>query len=318
MILSLISHRSKGSRGSGLRRLLAPLTWSLLAVSLWGCVSEAAPGGETQRPRLRVVATTTLVADWVREVGGERVQVQSLIPPGADSHTFQPAPAAAAALQKADLLFAVGLGLEGWLSKLIASAGAEGKVAWVSQGIPPRTGPERVDPHFWFDLRHTQRAVVTIQEALGARDPEGAELYRRRSQAYQERLVALDSWVRQEVATLPPERRKLVTAHGALGYFGEAYGIRIVGAVIAGPSTEREPTAREMVDLVERIRAEGVPAVFVEEGLSPKLAEQIAREAGVRLVNALYVESLGPPGSDAQSYEAMIRHNVRTIVAALR
>ncbi|MCS7177841.1 MAG: metal ABC transporter substrate-binding protein [Anaerolineae bacterium] len=310
-------------------------------VLLAGCARPQAPsgGGEGATPalspaalgageKLRVVATTTIVGDVVAQVGGDAIQLSVLLPLGADTHTYEPRPSDLAALSGAHVLFINGLGLEAFLERALSSVG-DIPVVSVSEGIRPRAleaheheeGHEgehehEVDPHVWTDVRNVMVWVENIQQALSALDPGNASLYAANAAAYRRELEALDAWILEQVAQVPLQNRKLVTNHPTFGYFADRYGFEQV-ATVYPVSPASEPSAREIAELEETIRQFGIPAVFAETTVNPKLAEQVARDTGVRLVT-LYTHSLGGPGSGAESYIAMMRYNVAAIVDALK
>ncbi len=281
--------------------------------------------------RLRVVATTTIVGDVVARVGGDAIQLTVLLPIGADPHTYEPRPADLTAVAQAHVLFVNGLGLEEFLESTLRNVGNVPVVS-VSEGIPPRAleahehegheegeeqhEGEEVDPHVWMDVRNVMVWVENIQKTLSALDPGNASLYAANAAAYRAELEELDAWILQQVAQIPPQNRKLVTNHPSFGYFADRYGLEQVAAVYP-ISPGSEPSAREIAELEETIRQFGVPAVFAETTVNPKLAEQVARDTGIRLVT-LYTGSLGGPGSGAESYVAMMRYNVAAIVDALK
>ncbi len=283
----------------------------------------------------------------VREIGGPRVAVHALVGPGADAHLFQPRPSDAATLRGTALLVRNGLGFEPWLDRLLRATGYRGPaVVTTTEGIRPRSldggarrehdhggapaaGARRPaagpaprgaggvpDPHAWQDLRLGQHYVAAIAAGLAGADPAGAEAYRRSAAAYSARLAALDGWVRRQIATVPPERRKVITSHDAFGYFGDAYGVRFLAP--QGVSTEAEPSAAQVAALIRQIRAEGITAVFVETIGNPAMLRRLAQEAGVRLRGRLYADTLSPPDGPAPSYEAMFRHNLGLLVPAMR
>jgi zinc/manganese transport system substrate-binding protein len=278
----------------------------------------------------------------VRQVGGgRRVALRVIAGPEVDAHAFQPRPSDAEALRGAAVLVRNGLGFDPWFDRLArAAAGATRPVmVTATEGITPRgmeghhhhdhgggterrtqhsVGPRRVaDPHAWQDLRLAQTYVRNIVTGLAAAESAGAEDYRRAGEAYAQRLAALDAWVRQQVATVPPPRRRVITSHDAFGYFGAAYGIEFQAP--QGVSTSAEASAAEVARLIRQIRAEGITAVFVESATSPATLERLAREAGVRVRGGrLYADALSGPDGPAPSFEAMVRHNVGLLVPAMR
>jgi ABC-type Zn uptake system ZnuABC Zn-binding protein ZnuA len=270
-----------------------------------------------------VVTSNTVLADLVAQVGGEMVQVRSLAPRGADPHTFQPTPDAMTRLAQARLVFFNGAGLEEWWTKTIKGAKRPGvPVIELSKGLATLTLPgeghghaAEPDPHAWLDPILAKTYVDRIREALAGVDPPHAAAYAARATAYQGELDALDAWIRDEVAQVPAARRKLVTFHDAFQYFAKRYGLAARGYIV--PSPGKEPSAKAMAALVQRIKREQIPAVFAEADFNAKLLEVLGRDAGVRVVTNLYDGSLsdGPP---ADSYLNLMRHNVRTIVGALK
>jgi ABC-type Zn uptake system ZnuABC Zn-binding protein ZnuA len=279
-----------------------------------GCARAAGPGGEGAAG-LRVVATTTQVADLVANVGGDRVQVTSLLKPNLDPHDFEPSPADVEAIARADVLVENGAGLERWLHDTIASSGFHGPVVDTSQGVRLRMVGARPDPHIWQNPRNAKVMAANIERGLAAADPTDAATFQANTAAYTRQLQALDAEVQRQLDSLA--NKQLVTNHDAFGYYIDRYGLQLVGSVIPSFDTTAELSGRDIRDLVARIKATKVKAVFSETSLPPRTAATIAREAGVKVVEgqgALYGDSLGPPGSDGDTYLKMIRHNTRTIV----
>lgn len=271
---------------------------------------------------LAAVATTGIVADLVAQVGGPRVAVRSLLPANADPHDFEPAPEDLVEVEEADAIFRHGLELDGWAEGLIENAAVEVPVVVATDGVETLASDEEVfdegDPHVWFDPLRVATMVGTIAAGLAEIDPDGAATYEARRAAYAAELDALDAAIREAVGTIPPERRKLVTNHDALAYFADRYGLSVVGTVIPGLETTAEPSAREVAELVETIQREGVPAIFAENTAGPGLARELADEAGVAIVDDLYTDSLGEPGSGAETYLGLMRTDTDLIVGALR
>ncbi|MBM3872950.1 MAG: ABC transporter substrate-binding protein [Verrucomicrobia bacterium] len=277
---------------------------------------------------LRVVATTPLVADLVREVGGPRVSVRSLMGPGVDPHSYQPTPSDLRALQEADVVAFHGLLLEGRMEGVLQRLRTRReRVFAITADLAPAQlrqvgeGASTVDPHVWFDVRLWRDCVEPVVRALSQADPAGTGVYRARADDLRQRLSGLDAWVREALAVLPPERRVLVTSHDAFGYFGRAYHFEVVG--LQGISTVGEAALSAMAELTQFLTRRRVPAIFVESSVSPKAIQRVAADAGIRVGGQLYSDSLGPPGQTAEgldpsTYEGMVRHNVRTLVAALR
>jgi ABC-type metal ion transport system, periplasmic component/surface adhesin len=320
-------------------RMLLSMMVLLAACAPSGRAPSAASGA---RP-LAVVATTSIVGDVVRQIGGEGVQVTVLLPVGADPHTFEPSPQDVARVAEADVVFAVGAGLEVFLEPLLKNAGGKALHVELAEGIPLRPfeaiavhreegeesehGHEHEDhghkhegpwdPHVWLDPLNVITWTHTIEATLSRLDPERADRYRRNAEAYRAQLRELDAWIREQVAQIPPENRKLVTEHQVFGYFAHRYGFEQVGTIVPGVTTIVQPSPQELAALEEAIRALGVKAIFVSSTVDPALARRVAEDTGTRLVQ-LYVDSLGEPGSEADSYIGMMRVNVRRIVEALR
>lgn len=284
------------------------------------------PAGE---PRvdgpLAVVTSTSILADLVSQVGGPRVEARSLLPTNADPHDFAPAPADLVAVEEADLVVRHGLLLDEWSVGLVENAGNGAPVVVATEGIetlaPEGEEAEEFvegDPHVWFDPTRTATMVATIAAALTEIDPEGAATYAERAAAYTAQLLELDAGIRAAIATIPVERRKLVTNHDNLAYYADRYGLEVVGTVIPSLATTAEPSAQEVAALLETLAAEGVPAIFAENTTSPGLAAELASEAGVAIVDDLYTDSLGEPGSGADTYLGLMRTDTIVIVEALR
>jgi manganese/zinc/iron transport system substrate-binding protein len=300
---------------------------ALLSIVVAGCrdrgLETPAPAAADRRPR--VLATTTVVADLVRQVGGDRVVVECLMAPGIDPHSYKPTPRDADRLAGADLVVASGLHLEGKLAALLERLERSRPVVAVADELPAdrliAVGGGMHDPHAWFDPRLWSLCAPAAAEALARVDPPVAEEYRARARAYAARLVALDERVRARVAEIPAARRVLVTAHDAFRYFGRAYGIEVVG--VQGTSTESEAGLGDINQLVELVVSRGIPAVFVETSVSDRNVAALREGAAARghdvvLGGRLYSDSLGGPGSGAETLEDVLTANVETIVAGLQ
>ena len=290
------------------------------AVLAAGCTTNRPAGSaeQTSGQALRVVATTTQVADLAANVGGDRVRVTSLFKPNVDAHDYEPSPADIDTIARADLVIENGAGLESWLHDTVTSSGYDGPVVDTSQGVRLRQVGGVTDPHIWQNPRNAMVMAANIERALAAADPADAEAYRANLAAYTKQLQALDAEVQRQIDSLA--NKKLVTNHDAFGYYVDRYGLQFVGSVIPSFDSSAELSGRDIRDLVAKIKATKVKAVFSETSLPPRAAETIGREAGVKVVEgegALYGDSLGPPGSDGDTYLKMIRHNTRTIVSNL-
>ena len=274
----------------------------------------------TQTPALpRLLAVESFLADIAQNVAGDRLTVEALIPLGVDPHAFQPTPRDAAKVADCSVLIVNGAGIEAFLDPLLVNAGGQRRVITASAGLTPRPDAQgehpQGDPHFWLDPNNVVKYVENIRNGLTQADPEGASVYAANAAAYIEQLKALDLWIAQQAATVQPERRLLVTNHESLGYFADRYGFTVVGAVIPSVSTDASPTAQQMAALIEQIKATGAPAIFLETGANPQLAQQIAAETGVKVVADLYTHSLSAPDGPAPTYIDMMKYNVSRIVA---
>jgi zinc/manganese transport system substrate-binding protein len=331
---------------------------------------------------LRVVATFSILADWVEEVGGDRIEVVTIVPAGGDAHTFDPNPDQVSQIADADLIFEIGAGFETWLDDMYAASGSEARRVVVTDGLdligateeghdhegeeaheheeehasesageaspaaeeehehehqhtgegsPAAEGEHEhegegeddhehgeVDPHVWHDVSNAIAIVEVIRAELGMADSANALTFDANAEAYTAELTELDAFIREEVARLPEERRKLVTSHDTFAYFARAYGFEVVGTALALTTESGDPPAGEIAVLVEQIESAGVPAIFAENVSNPDLMQAIADEAGVTLAPPLYTDALGEPGSEGGTYVAMMRYNTTTIVTALR
>jgi zinc/manganese transport system substrate-binding protein len=272
-----------------------------------------------------VVASFSILGDVVQQVGGDRIRLQVLVGPGSDAHVYQPTPAQARTVAAARVLVSNGLGFEGWLDRFLRAAGFEGRHVVVTDGLPPlRSGGGHAhaghrhdaDPHAWQDAAKVVHYAERVADGLCAADAAGCADYRARAEAYAQRLRALDREIRDGWAQVPPAQRKVITSHDAFGHYASAYGVRFLSP--QGVSTNAEASARGVATLVRQIKAEGARALFVENIADPRLIEQIARETGVRPAGALYSDSLSDADGPAASYEALMRHNTQSMLAAVR
>jgi ABC-type Zn uptake system ZnuABC Zn-binding protein ZnuA len=248
-------------------------------------------------------------------VAGDRLQVQSLLPTGVDPHEFQPAPQDAIKVAQSRVLIVNGGNYETWLEKTLQQAGTSPTMITASQGIPAMAGG---DPHMWMDPSNVIRYVQNIRDGLSQVDPAGKDVYAANAAAYTARLKELDASIRAQVAQVPPERRLLVTNHDDMGWFAQAYGFKLVGAVIPSITDEASPSAQQMGALIDTIRQTHAPAIFVDVGANTNLAEQVASGTGAKVVTGLYIESLSEPGGPAATYIEMMRYDAGLIVDALK
>jgi ABC-type Zn uptake system ZnuABC Zn-binding protein ZnuA len=296
-----------------LRLLLAGGLAALLGLA------ACAPGQPEGDGALRVVATTTMITDLVRHVGGTRVSVQGLLAPGGDPHLYRPVPADAEAVARARMVFYNGLHLEPWLADLARQAGPARPLVAVAEALPHRPSqadPKVPDPHVWFDVARWRRTIGAVVGALTRLDPAGKDTYEANGRLYDAQLAALDAWVRDRLTAVPAGRRRLVTSHDAFAYFGEAYGFEVVP--LQGVSTEAEASTQDLARVVGVVRGAGVPMVFVESSVNPRLVEQVARETGARVGGPLHSDSTGLLEGSAGSYVGMVRDNVTRLVEGLR
>ncbi|HYV16648.1 MAG TPA: metal ABC transporter substrate-binding protein [Conexibacter sp.] len=265
----------------------------------------------------KVVATTTVLGDLVRNVAGRAADVHQLLQPNSDPHDYEPRPADVVATAGAKVVFASGDGLDGWIDEVARESGGHPRVLDVGARVPvKRAGGADgdVDPHWWQDPRNAEAAVATIRDALVRANPSARATYARNAAAYLRRLRMLDAGVRTCMRAVPARERKLVTDHDAFGYFAARYRIALVGAVIPSLTTQAQPSAGDLAALVRTIRREHVSIVFSEHSVNAKLAQAIAHETGARSDDSLYGDALGPAGSDGATYVAMVRHNAEAMV----
>jgi zinc/manganese transport system substrate-binding protein len=265
--------------------------------------------------RLNVVASFSIPGDFVRNVGGDRISVTTLVGPEGDVHVYTPSPADARKIADAKLLVINGLGLEGWLPRLLQASGSKAPIITVTKGIAPLKIGVDADPHAWQSVANARVYVANIRDALASVDPADAEVFRSQAQTYLGKLDALDREVREAVAKIPPSRRKVISTHDAFGYFASAYGIEFIAPV--GVSTESEASARDIAKIITQIKTQRIPAVFLENISDPRLIRRIAAETGARVGGTLYSDSLTGEKGDAPTYIDMVRHNIRALTSAL-
>jgi zinc/manganese transport system substrate-binding protein len=265
--------------------------------------------------RLNVVASFSILGDFVRNVGGNSVSVTTLVGPDGDAHVYVPTPADAKRVADARLVFVNGFGLEGWLSRLVKSAGGKAHVVTATSGITPLKLGSDADPHAWQSVANAKIYVTNISDALVAADSANAEAFKSNASAYLAKLDALDREVREAVAKIQPDRRKVISTHNAFGYFAAAYGVEFIAPL--GVSTESEASARDIAGIITQIRAAKIPAVFLENITDPRLMGRISAETGARVGGTLYSDSLTAEKGDSPTYIAMVRHNIKALTSAL-
>jgi zinc/manganese transport system substrate-binding protein len=265
--------------------------------------------------RLTVVASFSILGDFARNVGGDRVSVTTLVGPDGDVHVYTPAPADARKIADAKLLIINGLGLEGWLPRLLQASGGKAPIITATRGIAPLKVGSDADPHAWQSVANAKAYVTNISDALAAADPADAGVFRANAQAYLAKLDALDREVREAVAQIPQARRKVISTHDAFGYFAAAYGIEFIAPL--GVSTESEASARDIAGIITQVRNQKIPAVFLENISDPRLMRRISAETGARIGGTLYSDSLTGEKGDAPTYIDMVRHNIKALTSAL-
>lgn len=292
------------------------------ALSLAAALTPAAA-----QDKLAVVASFSILGDFVRSVGGDRVAVTTLVGPDGDAHVYTPSPSDAKTIAAAKLVFINGLGFEGWLPRLVKSSGGKAAIVTATDGILPReaedsdhahgSGPGQGhdDPHAWQSVANAKRYVGNIRAALAKADPAGADAYGARADAYLAELTRLEDDVKASVAGIPEANRKVISTHDAFGYFAAAYGIRFIAP--QGVSTESEASARDVGRIITQIRQAKIPAVFLENVSDPRLIRRIAAETGAKIGGTLYSDSLTAENGDAPTYIAMVRHNIKALAGAL-
>ena len=296
------------------------LTLTLAALFLTGC----RPAPQNNDNAFSVLASTSFLADIAQNVAGDRLTVTSLLPIGADPHSYQAAPLDVSKIANSDVLIVNGIGYETFIDPLLENAGGEHFIITASDGLQANQmesedNPSQMvgDPHMWLDVSRTVKYVENIRDGLMQADPAGADIYKSNAEAYIAQLEELDAWITEQVQSIPAEKRLLVTNHESLGYFAQRYGFTVVGSILPSFSSEAGVSAQEVAAAVNKIRASGASAIFLGEVENADLAEQIAAETGVKVVNDLYFESL-TDGTPAPTYIDMMKYNVTQIVNALK
>jgi zinc/manganese transport system substrate-binding protein len=298
-----------------------------MAVGLAGpaFAQDAAPA-----TKLPVVASFSILGDFVKEVGGDRIAVSTLVGPNGDAHVFQPAPADAKKVAAAKVVFVNGLGFEGWMNRLIKASGTKATIVVATKGVAPRKmeeeegghdhgkdahAHEETDPHAWQSVANAKLYVANVRDGLIAADPAGKATYEANATAYLAKLDALDAEVKAAIATIPAERRRIITSHDAFGYFGAAYGMEFIAP--QGVSTEAEASAKDVAKIIRQIKTEKIPAVFMENISDPRLVKRIADETGAKIGGEVYSDALSDDKGPASTYIDMIENNIRAFSSAL-
>lgn len=296
-------------------------------VALLGALPANAQSGDKAPDKLRVVATFSILADLVRNVGGERIEIASLVGPNGDAHAYTPTPGDARTLAAAKVVVVNGLGFEGWLTRLVKASGTKALTVVASSGIKVRRRADAhghghghggdhgaADPHAWQSVANAKIYVANIRSGLIAADPDGKSVYEANAAAYLARLDMLERELREAIARIPADRRRVITTHDSFGYFSDAYGIEFISP---GVSTEVAPSAKDLARIIARIKRQKIPAVFLENITDPRMMQQIARETGAKIGGTLYSDALSEPGGPAGSYIELMRNNVRELSKAL-
>ncbi|MEC5317343.1 metal ABC transporter substrate-binding protein [Brenneria populi subsp. brevivirga] len=269
---------------------------------------------------LDVVASFSVLGDMVSHIGGDRVTVTDLVAPNGDPHEFEPSPKDSKTLAKADVVLVSGLGLEGWMDRLIAASGYQGKAIVASEGISPlhmeEDGKVVTDPHAWNSMGNGVIYARNIVKALSAADPQNADYFRQQGEAYIQQLQELDRYAKKTFADIPAEKRKVLTSHDAFGYFSQAYGVKFLSPV--GYSTESEASSKKVASLIEQIKKEQIKVYFIENQTDPRLVKQIAGASGAQPGGELYPEALTDASGPAATYTAAFKHNVDAMAASMK
>ncbi len=306
-----------------------PVIVRILTLFLALCLAGSGTEARAEK-KVKVIASFSIIGDMAKNVGGDRVELTTLVGPNGDAHVYEPTPADAKAVSAADLVIVNGLGFEGWMDRLIQTSGYKGPIVVATKGIKPRemTKEEeeehehgakhehKIDPHAWQNLSNGLIYVDNIAKGLSSVDAAGAPVYQANAAAYKAKLAELDKWAKTEFAGIPKPKRRMITSHDALGYFGAAYGINIFSPM--GFSTESEASAGDIAKLIKQIRKEKITAVFIENVTDPRMMEQVAKESGVTLGGELYSDALSKADGPAPTYIDMFKNNVNKIVAAMR
>jgi zinc/manganese transport system substrate-binding protein len=289
------------------------LPW-LACLALIVAASPARAADRLQE-HFKVVASFSILGDFVKNVGRDRVEVTTLVGPNGDVHVYTPAPADAKKIAGARLVIINGLGLEGWLPRLLQASGSKAPIVTATRGIAPLHLGSEADPHAWQSVANAKLYVANIRDALISAEPADAETFRGNAERYSAELDALEAEVRSAIAQIPPERRKVISSHDAFGYFAARYGIEFIAP--SGVSTETEPSARDVAKIISQVKSAKIPAVFLENFGDPRLVSRIAAETGAKVGGTLFSDALTDEKGPCPTYIAMVRHNIKALTSAL-
>ena len=299
------------------------LTRRSVLVTAFAALAAAPASAEDARQRLKVIATFSILSDFVKNVGGDRVEVAALVGPNGNAHVYAPSPADARKVADANIVFVNGLGFEGWLERLVKASGTKAPIVVATKGIKPREraggGHDhdhgKADPHAWQSVANAKVYVTNIRDALVAADPSGKPIYDANAAAYLAKLDALEREVRETIARVPTDRRRVITSHDSFGYFEGAYGVAFIAP--QGVSTEAEASAKDVAAIITQIKKQKAAAVFLENVTDPRLVKQIASETGAKIGGTLYSDALTDDKGGATTYIELIRHNLKQLAGAL-
>lgn len=290
---------------------------------LTGCAGLLRASRAFAQARISVVATFSILGDLVRNVGGDDVEVATLVGPNADVHVYSPTPADAKSLAAAKAVFVNGLDLEGWMTRLISASGTKAIVVVCGDGIKPlkmedwqQTGQMVMDPHAWQSVANAKIYVANIRSGLSRADPVNKDFYNAKATSYLGKLDAVEKEVKEVIGEIPPERRKIITTHNSFGYFADAYGMQFISP--EGVSTEAEPSAKDVAKIITQIKNQNIPAVFLENVVDPRLLQEIASETGAKIGGTLYSDALSAANGPAASYIELMRNNIHQFAKALK
>lgn len=302
-------------------RATSPATVTSAASPVASATRAGTPVAATPARQINVAATTTHIQDFLKNVGGNRITINGILKPNVDPHDYETSVQDAQTISRAEIIFVYGVGLDEFMDKAIANANSKAPVITVTAGLTPLKGDDQEpagDPHMWFDPTLAQKMVLNIAEGLAQFDTAGAAIYRQNAQAYNAQIAQMDTQVQAIYNQIPREQRKLVTNHDAFQYLANHFGLTIVGAVIPSLSDAAEPSAQDINDLIDEIRAQNVKAIFAESSANPRVAQQVANEIGIKIIDNLYGDTLGEPGKDGDTYIKMMVADATTISNALK